>query len=121
VTFAISGKSRLPTTRIDSDEGARESHAGERIYVPLAAFLVAMLFPCYWMAITSIKPNHELYNQRIMPLIVHQPTLRRRPHRGLGQELTSGSGERAGDPALLEAGACGTLFGSTFATIAYVP
>ena len=47
-----------------------------RLYLPLAFFLVAMLFPFYWMAITSIKPNRELYSQRIMPLIVHQPTLK---------------------------------------------
>ena len=47
-----------------------------RIYLPLAFFLVAMLFPFYWMAITSIKPNRELYSQRVMPLIVHQPTLK---------------------------------------------
>jgi multiple sugar transport system permease protein len=46
-----------------------------RLYLPLAAFLVLMLFPFYWMLITSIKPNRELYNARIMPLIVHQPTL----------------------------------------------
>jgi multiple sugar transport system permease protein len=47
-----------------------------RLYLPLAFFLVAMLFPFYWMAITSIKPNRELYSQRVMPLIVHQPTLK---------------------------------------------
>jgi len=46
-----------------------------RLYLPLGFFLVAMLFPFYWMAITSIKPNRELYNPRIMPLIVHQPVL----------------------------------------------
>jgi multiple sugar transport system permease protein len=46
-----------------------------RLYLPLAFFLIAMLFPFYWMAITSIKPNRELYSQRIMPMIVHQPTL----------------------------------------------
>jgi multiple sugar transport system permease protein len=46
-----------------------------RLYLPLAFFLVAMLFPFYWMAITSIKPNRELYSQRVMPLVVHQPTL----------------------------------------------
>src|SRR5262249_31890493 len=43
--------------------------------LPLGFFLIAMLFPFYWMAITSIKPNRELYSQKIMPLIVHQPTL----------------------------------------------
>ena len=47
-----------------------------KIYIPLAVCLVAMLFPFYWMAITSIKPNRELYNAKIMPLIVHQPTLK---------------------------------------------
>ncbi len=47
-----------------------------RLWLPLAVFLVAMLFPFYWMLITSIKPNRELYNPRIMPLVVHQPTLK---------------------------------------------
>jgi multiple sugar transport system permease protein len=47
-----------------------------RLYLPLGFFLVTMLFPFYWMAITSIKPNRELYNARIMPLIVHQPVLK---------------------------------------------
>jgi multiple sugar transport system permease protein len=47
-----------------------------RLYLPLAVCLVFMLFPFYWMLITSIKPNRELYSQKIMPLIVHQPTLK---------------------------------------------
>ena len=47
-----------------------------RLYLPLAVCVVAMLFPFYWMLITSIKPNRELYNAKIMPLIVHQPTLK---------------------------------------------
>jgi multiple sugar transport system permease protein len=47
-----------------------------RLYLPLAFFVVALLFPFYWMFVTSIKPNRELYNQRVMPLIVHQPTLK---------------------------------------------
>jgi multiple sugar transport system permease protein len=47
-----------------------------RLYLPLAVFVVVMLFPFYWMLITSIKPNRELYSQKIMPLIVYQPTLK---------------------------------------------
>jgi multiple sugar transport system permease protein len=47
-----------------------------RLYLPLSFFLILMLFPFYWMLITSIKPNRELYSQKIMPLIVHQPTLK---------------------------------------------
>src|SRR6201982_3293588 len=47
-----------------------------RMWVPLGFFLVLALFPFYWMAITSLKPNAELYNRRIMPLVVHNPTLK---------------------------------------------
>jgi multiple sugar transport system permease protein len=47
-----------------------------RLYLPLAVFVVLMLFPFYWMLITSIKPNRELYSQKIMPLMVYQPTLK---------------------------------------------
>jgi multiple sugar transport system permease protein len=46
-----------------------------RLYLPLGFFLLAMLFPFYWMAITSIKPNSELYNPNVTPLIVRYPTL----------------------------------------------
>ena len=47
-----------------------------RLYLPLAVFLVLMLFPFYWMLVTSIKPNRELYSAKVMPLIVYQPTLK---------------------------------------------
>ena len=47
-----------------------------RVWVPVGFFLVLALFPFYWMAITSIKPNAELYNTRLMPLLVINPTLK---------------------------------------------
>jgi multiple sugar transport system permease protein len=47
-----------------------------RLYLPLLVCLIVTLFPFYWMLVTSIKPNRELYNARVMPLIVHQPTLK---------------------------------------------
>lgn len=47
-----------------------------RLWLPLGFFLVFTLFPFYWMAVTSLKPNSELYNRRIMPLIVYHPTLK---------------------------------------------
>lgn len=47
-----------------------------RLYLPLTAFVILGLFPFYWMLITSIKPNRELYSQKVMPLVVHQPTLK---------------------------------------------
>jgi multiple sugar transport system permease protein len=47
-----------------------------RLWLPLGFFLIFALFPFYWMAITSLKPNQELYNTHMMPLIVHHPTLK---------------------------------------------
>lgn len=47
-----------------------------RLWLPLGFFLIFALFPFYWMAITSLKPNQELYNTQMMPLIVHHPTLK---------------------------------------------
>lgn len=44
-------------------------------YIPLFMFVFAMLFPFYWMLITSLKPDPELYNARIPPFIVRDPTL----------------------------------------------
>jgi multiple sugar transport system permease protein len=47
-----------------------------RLWLPLSFFLIFALFPFYWMAITSLKPNQELYNPQLMPLIVRHPTLK---------------------------------------------
>jgi multiple sugar transport system permease protein len=47
-----------------------------RLWLPLGFFLIFALFPFYWMAVTSLKPNQELYNPQVMPLIVHHPTLK---------------------------------------------
>jgi multiple sugar transport system permease protein len=47
-----------------------------RLWLPLGAYMIFTLFPFYWMAVTSVKPNSELYNRKIMPLIVYHPTLK---------------------------------------------
>ena len=47
-----------------------------KLWIPLGAFMIFTLFPFYWMAVTSIKPNSELYNRKIMPMIVYHPTLK---------------------------------------------
>jgi len=52
----------------------RIAHA-VRVWLPVGFFMIVALFPFYWMAITSIKPNSELYNRRLMPLLVRNPTL----------------------------------------------
>ena len=46
------------------------------IYLPLACFVLILLFPFYWMTITSFKPNAELYNLRTgNPFWIESPTL----------------------------------------------
>ncbi len=47
-----------------------------RLWLPLGFFLLTGLAPFYWMVVTSLKPNAELYNTHIMPLIVYHPTLK---------------------------------------------
>jgi len=36
-------------------------------YVPLSAFVIWLLFPFYWMLITSIRPDRELYRPWMAP------------------------------------------------------
>ena len=46
------------------------------IYLPLALFVIVLLFPFYWMAITSFKPNAELYDyKKYNPFWIGSPTL----------------------------------------------
>jgi len=46
------------------------------IYLPLACFLLILLFPFYWMTITAFKPNAELYDYKTYnPFWVGSPTL----------------------------------------------
>jgi multiple sugar transport system permease protein len=48
-------------------------------YLPLALFIVFLLFPFYWMIITAIKPNAELIPRgnflEVNPFVVKNPTL----------------------------------------------
>ncbi len=45
------------------------------VYLPLFGFLFVLLFPFYWMAITTFKPNNELLSRDGNPFWVIQPTL----------------------------------------------
>jgi len=45
------------------------------LYVPLGAFLFVLLFPFYWMGITTFKPDEELLSREGNPFWVHNPTL----------------------------------------------
>ncbi|MFM8535025.1 MAG: carbohydrate ABC transporter permease [Acidimicrobiia bacterium] len=46
------------------------------LYVPLFVFMVVLLFPFYWMAVTTFKPNDELYSYKDnSPFLIKNPTL----------------------------------------------
>ena len=46
------------------------------VYVPLAIFIIVLLFPFYWMGVTTFKPNDELYNySEHNPFWINSPTL----------------------------------------------
>jgi multiple sugar transport system permease protein len=46
------------------------------IYLPLACFVIILLFPFYWMTVTAFKPDAELYDFRTHnPFWISSPTL----------------------------------------------
>jgi multiple sugar transport system permease protein len=45
------------------------------VYLPLLMFVFVLLFPFYWMVITSVKPDHELLSRDGNPFWVVEPTL----------------------------------------------
>ena len=45
-----------------------------KFYLPLGIFLFVLLFPFYWMFITAFKSDMELYNLKLNPFLIHQPT-----------------------------------------------
>lgn len=45
------------------------------LYAPLGIFVFVLLFPFYWMVITSFKPNKELLSRDGNPFWVIEPTL----------------------------------------------
>ncbi len=45
------------------------------VYIPLVVFLIVLLFPFYWMAITSVKPDGELLSRTGNPFWVINATL----------------------------------------------
>ena len=43
--------------------------------IPLGVALIVLLFPFYWMLVTSFKPDPEMYNLKLNPLWIQHPTL----------------------------------------------
>jgi len=52
--------------------------AGRRtlgIYLPLALYMIFLLFPFYWMSIVSLKPTNDLFDLKFNPFWIQQFTL----------------------------------------------
>jgi multiple sugar transport system permease protein len=68
-----------PARHGDDTQGMRYLETWPRrvvtLYVPLGVFLFVLLFPFYWMAITTFKPNAELISRDGNPFLVRNPTL----------------------------------------------
>lgn len=45
------------------------------VYIPLILMLIILLFPFYWMAMTSFKPDAELLSRDGNPFWINSPTL----------------------------------------------
>jgi multiple sugar transport system permease protein len=54
---------------------ARRVDRALTVYVPLLVVLFFLLAPFYWMLITSLKPDSELYSPTGNPLLVFSPSL----------------------------------------------
>lgn len=46
-----------------------------QLYLPLAFFLVFLLFPFYWMLIVSLKPDADLLNTNLNPFLLYHATI----------------------------------------------
>ena len=47
-----------------------------RIYLPLGLIVFFLLFPFYWMAVTTFKPDAEMYDyEKYNPFLISHPTL----------------------------------------------
>src|SRR6202451_1237710 len=76
MTEAAAQSSNLASATPETMEWDSRARRMLMIYLPLACFVVILLFPFYWMAITSFKPNAELLNYKEHnPFWITSPTL----------------------------------------------
>src|ERR1700743_2546769 len=73
--------SKAPVAASDDSEGMSLSESpprrGVTPYIPLGLILIVLLFPFYWMALTSIKPDEQLIDMNTYnPFWVVHPTFK---------------------------------------------
>jgi len=71
----VSVAARRPPAGLWSPRAGRQVERILTLYLPLLITVVFLLAPFYWMAITSFKPNGELYGGANNPLWIAQPSL----------------------------------------------
>ena len=71
----MSVAARRPPAGLWSPRAGRQVERVLTLYLPLLITVVFLLAPFYWMAITSFKPNGELYGGANNPLWIAQPSL----------------------------------------------
>ena len=85
MTDALAGKASDPRAVLnataDHSEGMSYLQTLPRrlvsLYLPLSIILLILLFPFYWMALTSIKPDDQLLEmERVSPFWTTAPTLK---------------------------------------------
>jgi multiple sugar transport system permease protein len=74
-------QSKIPSTANDDSEGMSYLESLPRrlitLYLPLFIILVVLLFPFYWMVLTSIKPDEQLIDmEKFNPFWVVHPTFK---------------------------------------------
>jgi multiple sugar transport system permease protein len=74
-------QSKATTTQGDESEGMSYLESLPRrvvtLYLPLFVILIVLLFPFYWMALTSIKPDEQLIDmEKYNPFWVVHPTFK---------------------------------------------
>ena len=67
--------------RVDNSEGMSYLQSVPRrvvtLYLPLSIIIIVLLFPFYWMALTSVKPDNQLLDmETYSPFWVWHPTLK---------------------------------------------
>jgi multiple sugar transport system permease protein len=76
MTSAASLRENSASAPVEAMEWESRAKRTVFLYVPLACFVLILLFPFYWMTITAFKPNAELYSYKTHnPFWIAQPTL----------------------------------------------
>ena len=70
------GQSNTSTAQAETMAWDSRARRTVTLYVPLACFVLILLFPFYWMTITAFKPNAELFDyKQYNPFWIGSPTL----------------------------------------------